>query len=611
MKISACLITKNEEKNIERCINSFKDIVQEIIVVDTGSEDETVALAKRLGANVYHFEWNNSFADARNFAIEKARGDWIIFLDADEYFYGDCAKLLPQILEQLKDYEGLLIKFKDFDEDSKKQIQEGTLLRVFKNAPYIRYKGNIHETVFNKRQKMKLANIRDSGVEIHHTGYSLNKIKLKAQRNLELLLKEIENNSSNKMIYYYLSDCYQILGDYEKAIEYAKLFIKTGTVALGYRTKPYHNIIKSMQKLGASSEQLEETIKDFIKKFPNHPDFYRYLGILYLEQKKYSSALQYLLKTIELNEKYNDIEMNTVPSMLDEIYMLVGKIFEMKNDLARALEYYINSLKINKYNSLVFDLVISLIKEEEAEDIIFLLLSIYNKNNKKDVEFLVENLKRLKLGKVLLYFGNIWIKNYGQEDSTIMFMLLSIGNYKEAYRLFKQCYELEKNDWIVDHFILLALLTEDKDELKKIGKGNNKYSRVVNLYINKDQGITLNSLELECYLKLIEQSILLREEKLFNRLVSLRNLITNNVSYRLAHLLMNYRRYNDAINFFNEELGNMGEQSNIYFNIGYCHYKLTNYSKALYYLELAVSVGYNQQDVYEIIEWMKGYGKIS
>ena len=86
MKISACVITKNEEKNIGKWLQEMSAIADEMIVVDTGSTDNTVNMAKRAGAKVYHFKWINDFAAAKNHAIEQATGDWILFLDADEYF---------------------------------------------------------------------------------------------------------------------------------------------------------------------------------------------------------------------------------------------------------------------------------------------------------------------------------------------------------------------------------------------------------------------------------------------------------------------------------------------------------------------------------------------
>ena len=85
-KISACVIVKNEEKNLPRWLDSVKRIAEEIVVVDTGSADATVTIAKAAGAKVYHFAWIDDFAAAKNFALEKATGAWVVFPDADEYF---------------------------------------------------------------------------------------------------------------------------------------------------------------------------------------------------------------------------------------------------------------------------------------------------------------------------------------------------------------------------------------------------------------------------------------------------------------------------------------------------------------------------------------------
>ncbi len=82
--LSLCMIVKNEEENIGRCLASVKPVVDEMIVVDTGSTDRTIDIAKAFGAQVYDFEWTNNFAEARNFSLSKAAGDWILVLDADE-----------------------------------------------------------------------------------------------------------------------------------------------------------------------------------------------------------------------------------------------------------------------------------------------------------------------------------------------------------------------------------------------------------------------------------------------------------------------------------------------------------------------------------------------
>ena len=83
-KITLSMIVKNEERYLRECLESVKDIVSEIVIVDTGSTDSTIKIAKDYGAKLYSFGWINDFSAARNFALSKSTGDWILYLDADE-----------------------------------------------------------------------------------------------------------------------------------------------------------------------------------------------------------------------------------------------------------------------------------------------------------------------------------------------------------------------------------------------------------------------------------------------------------------------------------------------------------------------------------------------
>ena len=84
MPISICMIAKNEKNYLEKCLNNIKNSVDEIIIVDTGSNDKTMEIAKKFTNKVYNFRWNNDFSEARNFSLKKAAKDWILMLDADE-----------------------------------------------------------------------------------------------------------------------------------------------------------------------------------------------------------------------------------------------------------------------------------------------------------------------------------------------------------------------------------------------------------------------------------------------------------------------------------------------------------------------------------------------
>ena len=108
IRLSQCMIVKDEEQNIQRALSWGKGIVCEQIVVDTGSTDRTVEIAEALGARVFHFSWNNDFSAAKNFAIEQAGGNWIAFLDADEYYSDEDAKKISRqinLVYNIKDIE--------------------------------------------------------------------------------------------------------------------------------------------------------------------------------------------------------------------------------------------------------------------------------------------------------------------------------------------------------------------------------------------------------------------------------------------------------------------------------------------------------------------------
>jgi len=84
VKLSAAMIVRDEEHHLEACLRSIQDLVDEIVLVDTGSEDQSVAIARRFGARVFEFAWCDDFAAARNHGLERCRGDWILYIDADE-----------------------------------------------------------------------------------------------------------------------------------------------------------------------------------------------------------------------------------------------------------------------------------------------------------------------------------------------------------------------------------------------------------------------------------------------------------------------------------------------------------------------------------------------
>lgn len=150
--LSACLIVKNEEKVLVRCLESVRGVADEIIVVDTGSTDRTVEIARKFGAKVYHAEWTHDFAAARNVSLSKATGDWILVLDADEVLDPASAPMLKKVLlsgnvpGRIRMYYLREINYL-MKGDLAQESSEHQNMRLFPNRPDIRYVGRIHEQV--------------------------------------------------------------------------------------------------------------------------------------------------------------------------------------------------------------------------------------------------------------------------------------------------------------------------------------------------------------------------------------------------------------------------------------------------------------------------------
>jgi len=223
------MIVKNEEKNIERALGWAKDIAFEQIVVDTGSTDRTVELAKQLGAKVYHFEWINDFAAAKNYAMDQAEGDWIAILDADEYMTQENAEKLIEILENIQndpelseECDAITCPFIDHD-DNGNVVSMSSHQRVFRNRPYLRFEGRIHEVI-----RIQKTHYRTSEINIVHTGYTQSSYKDtdKLERNIKMLSDELERDPDNPDIMLYLANAIISLGTDEARDEAEKMYLR-------------------------------------------------------------------------------------------------------------------------------------------------------------------------------------------------------------------------------------------------------------------------------------------------------------------------------------------------------------------------------------------------
>jgi len=199
---SACLIAKNEEKNISKAINSLKQICDQIIVIDTGSTDKTSKIASQLGCEVYFLEWKNDFSLARNFSLQFAKNQWIIILDADEEIDVNSLNENSNLFKNEK-IGAIRVIINNYIHQ-KNIIKQHKYPRIIRNIKGIKFQGKIHEQI-SESIIQKGYSIADSNIIIHHYGYSQNNIE-KINRNLNLLNDEVANNTQDDWKKFHLAE---------------------------------------------------------------------------------------------------------------------------------------------------------------------------------------------------------------------------------------------------------------------------------------------------------------------------------------------------------------------------------------------------------------------
>ncbi|CUH96255.1 hypothetical protein P22_2345 [Propionispora sp. 2/2-37] len=462
LTVSACVIAKNEEENIVRCLQSVKEIVEEMIVVDTGSTDDTVEIAREMGAKIFHYTWQNDFAAARNFALDKVKGDWIIFLDADEYILPSKIKNVRPFVENIHaslNVQSITCRMDNLEGVDGQVRTSNPTVRIFRNLQSIRYEGRIHESIFNSGKPVQTIMDDKRLIVICHTGYTKKTITAKIQRYAAQMEEELANGVVRDLTYYYLSDAYWILGQYEQAIEFAwhALEHKVANNPLAY--KPYVILIHSMVQLRKYSEETIRAIcEQAAENFPHHAEVTMYQALYYRSIGHYQLSLGLFLKSVEKsgNDSLNS-DFYKLPSMeYPRALINIAQMYTMMNRPAQALEYYVKTLQLDKRNKAAFDGLISLIRKQAPVDIIYFLNTLYDIKNEEDIGFLVSRLSRLKVRTVVDYYHKIWYEKYGHNEFVGMILLLN-EKFEKAFEIFTVSFQ-KSGDYGAQLFAVLAAL---------------------------------------------------------------------------------------------------------------------------------------------------------
>jgi len=262
-KLSCCMIVRNEERHLRRCLQNVSPYVDEIVIVDTGSQDKTVEIAKEFTEKIYFHPWENDFSKHRNQSISYATGDWILQIDADEELApGSGEPIRSSIRNAPSDVNFLMISVTDVDQHGRRRVTFN-YPRVFRNGLGIYYKSIIHEQVVGNGKVDACPGV------IWHYGYYLDEecMDNKKKRNLNLLLEQLEEDPENVFTMYNLANLYAWMKDYKKVIEYTQKALRNlrsmNTASTFYISvyTPLINACLKMQRLADAKRYALESIK--------------------------------------------------------------------------------------------------------------------------------------------------------------------------------------------------------------------------------------------------------------------------------------------------------------------------------------------------------------
>lgn len=215
--LSLCMIVKNEEDNLRDCLNCVTPFADEIIIVDTGSTDGTKRIADSFSARIYDFPWNDSFSDARNESIRHAKGDWILWLDADDRIDKKWADLLGRLKHVSP--EDVVYCFEIVNTTAEGNPSSFMQMRMFPNNKNLRFSGRIHESI-GKSAVDGGMKIEYTDLKIIHAGYHTpEEVQRKMFRNLRLLEMDLAENPMGTAHLYELAQTHRALGNHKKALE--------------------------------------------------------------------------------------------------------------------------------------------------------------------------------------------------------------------------------------------------------------------------------------------------------------------------------------------------------------------------------------------------------
>lgn len=320
-KITACYIVRDDAVHLKKSIESLRSQVDELIVLDTGSQDDTVHAAEAYGAAVYRWAWQDDFAAARNAALAHVTGDWIVFIDADEYFSLETRDHLRAVIEEADHTGGevLLIPWHNIDETTGETLLDSYAPRIFRRREGRHYVGRIHEELRNADDTVpSIRMIAASLLSLVHTGYSALLTREKGERNLRILLEEVKQDNMPDRCWRYLAETYDNLGDEYMAEHYALLDIGMGRRSVVYASRSYRILLRIYGMQPLLREKYLAVAEQAAREFPELPEMHAEYAEALAAFHRYAEAIEAAATALRIQPSESGTEQSVFTAEMHE-----------------------------------------------------------------------------------------------------------------------------------------------------------------------------------------------------------------------------------------------------------------------------------------------------
>ena len=497
-------------------------IADEIVIIDTGSTDGTVEVAKSFNAKVDYFQWNQNFSDARNKSISLATKDWIIVLDADEYLRPEDQDKLVEALNDFS-YDGYIIKTLNFNGGNQNTSYITNLnQRIFKNNQNFMYRGAIHEQVVNVEDQKMGQGFKIIDVGFYHSGYldSVVKDKNKVNRNLSILEKMAEEDPDNMFTLFNLGNEYSQKGNQEKALELYDRAYDLKKYGVGFMPKLVIFRLLCLINLKRYQEAFI-AIKEGLSIYPDYTELVYYRGTLERQSGQISKAIQSFETCLKMGKPRAEIEFQKMCYEFGPLYNL-AEMNQAQADFEKAIQYYNQALAADSSKfQIVYSICDCLIGLKlESATIYQMLVKYFNlsavTNQVVFINLLVEKGFYVEAQTALLSCSEL------STHHQLIFLQAKVefylGNYDLARDLFYRYSEFGDVKGSQPYLFMLTLLKP----IELTFKGDSYYVSLQQ-YLLDDESLTPPETKefIELMIRLMNEFNLIQEQQYFDKLAEL------------------------------------------------------------------------------------------